>query len=37
MIPYFRILGALLSTASVGLAQVPHAATIAGNMEVMSY
>ena len=33
---YLRILVALLSTASVGLAQSPHAATSAGNMEVMS-
>ena len=36
MIPYVRILVVLFSTASIGLAQSPHTATIAGNMEVMS-
>ena len=32
MISYFRILVTLLSTASVGLAQAPHAAIVTGEV-----
>ena len=32
MIPYVRILVALFSTASIGLAQAPHAAIVTGEV-----